>query len=122
MTRRIVDLSVSLQAGIASDPPIMLPEINYMNHEQTVDQILAFFPGLTKKDLPGGEGWAIETLNIATHNGTHMDAPYHYHSTMSKGERAITIDEVPLEWCLQPGVKLDFRHLNDGQPMAIQIT
>jgi kynurenine formamidase len=118
MTRRIVDLSVSLQAGIASDPPIMLPEINYMNHEQTVDQILAFFPGLTKKDLPGGEGWAIETLNIATHNGTHMDAPYHYHSTMSKGERAITIDEVPLEWCLQPGVKLDFRHLNDGHVVS----
>jgi kynurenine formamidase len=29
-------------------------------------------------------------------------------------ERAITIDEVPLEWCFQPGVKLDFRHLRDG--------
>ena len=24
-------------------------------------------------------------------------------------ERAITIDEVSLEWCFQPGVKLDFR-------------
>jgi kynurenine formamidase len=34
---------------------------------------------------------------------------------MNRGERAITIDEVPLEWCLQPGVKLDFRHLPDGQ-------
>jgi kynurenine formamidase len=33
---------------------------------------------------------------------------------MSGGERAITIDEVPLEWCLQPGVKLDFRHFPDG--------
>jgi kynurenine formamidase len=30
------------------------------------------------------------------------------------GARAITIDEVPLEWCLQPAVKLDFRHLPDG--------
>jgi kynurenine formamidase len=27
---------------------------------------------------------------------------------------AITIDQVPLEWCFQPGVKLDFRHLADG--------
>ena len=27
---------------------------------------------------------------------------------------AITIDEVPLEWCFQPGVKLDFRHLPNG--------
>jgi kynurenine formamidase len=33
---------------------------------------------------------------------------------MNKGERAITIDEVPLEWCLLPGVKLDFHHLPDG--------
>ena len=33
---------------------------------------------------------------------------------MNGGERAITIDEVPLEWCFQPGVKLDFRHLPDG--------
>jgi kynurenine formamidase len=29
-------------------------------------------------------------------------------------ERAITIDEVPLEWCFQPGVKLDFIDLDDG--------
>ena len=49
-------------------------------------------------------------MQIATHNGTHLDAPYHHHSTMSNGERAITIDEVPLEWCFNPGVKLDFRH------------
>ena len=49
-----------------------------------------------------------------THNGTHLDAPYHFHSTMNKGARAITIDEVPLDWCFQPGVKLDFRHFDDG--------
>ena len=30
------------------------------------------------------------------------------------GERAITIDEVPLEWCMQPAVKLDFRRFPDG--------
>ena len=33
---------------------------------------------------------------------------------MDNGERAITIDEVPLDWCYQPGVKLDFRHFPDG--------
>jgi kynurenine formamidase len=27
---------------------------------------------------------------------------------------AITIDQVPLDWCFQPGVKLDFRHMEDG--------
>ena len=118
MPRRFVDLSVPLETGVRSDPPIMLPEITYMTHDQTAEQVMSFFPGLTKDDLPGGEGWAIEMLQIATHNGTHLDAPWHHHSTMNRalngGERAITIDEVPLEWCFAPGVKLDFRDLPDG--------
>ncbi|MGI9125181.1 MAG: cyclase family protein [Mycobacterium sp.] len=112
--RRFVDLSVPLQAGIASDPPGHLPEIDYFDHRQTAEEVVAFFPGARVEDLPDGEGWAIERVRITTHNGTHVDAPYHYASTMDGGRRAITIDEVPLEWCLQPAVKLDFRHLPDG--------
>ena len=76
--------------------------------------MLAFFPGATRDDMPDGEGWAVERVSMTTHSGTHLDAPYHFASTMNHGERAITIDEVPLEWCLQPGVKLDFRHFDDG--------
>lgn len=114
MTRRFVDLSVPLEADIPSDPAMMLPEIDYLTHKQTAEQMAGFFPGLDPADLPAGEGWALEKLTIYTHNGTHLDAPYHHHSTMNGGERAITIDEVPLEWCLAPGVKLDFRHLPDG--------
>ena len=119
MTRRFVDLSVPLQAGIASDPPGHLPEIDYYDHRQTAEEVVAFFPGATIDDLPNREGWAIERVRITTHNGTHLDAPYHYASTMDSAskegaKRAITIDEVPLEWCLQPAVKLDFRHFDDG--------
>jgi kynurenine formamidase len=51
---------------------------------------------------------------LSTHTGTHLDAPYHFHSTMEGGQRAWTIDEVPLDWCFGRGVKLDFRHLPDG--------
>ena len=114
MPRRIVDLSVPLEMGIASDPPMALPRIDYLDHQMTVGQILPFFPGLTKEQLPNGEGWAVEQVTLSTHNGTHLDAPYHYHSTMDGGKRAITIDEVPLDWCIGRGVKLDFRALPDG--------
>ncbi len=114
MSRRIVDISVPLETGVASDPPMALPEIDYVDHRATVDQIRSFFPGLTKDQLPNGEGWALEQLRITTHNGTHLDAPWHFASTMNGGERAMTIDEMPLEWCFNPGVKLDFRHFEDG--------
>ena len=118
MPRRLIDISVALEADIASDPPIMLPEIEYHRHADTAAQVASFFPGLKAEDLPGGEGWAVETLRISTHNGTHLDAPYHHHSTMSGGERALTIDEVPLDWCLNPGVKLDFRDRPDGHVVS----
>lgn len=111
---RLIDLSVPLETGIASDPPGYEPKITYLDHSQTRGQITQFFPGMTEDQLPGGDGWAVEMLQVITHNGTHLDAPYHHHSTMNRGERAITIDEVPLEWCFQPGVKLDFRHFPDG--------
>jgi kynurenine formamidase len=114
MSRRLIDLSVALQNDIASDPPSLLPEITYLDHSQTAQHIINFFPGLEQQDLPGGEGWAVERVKLSTHNGTHMDAPYHYHSTMDNGQRAITIDEVPLEWCFNPGLRLDFRHMEDG--------
>ncbi|MFN6976591.1 MAG: cyclase family protein [Gemmobacter sp.] len=115
---RLVDLSVPLEAGVASDPAIMLPAITYMTHAETAGQVAGFFPGLAAADLPGGEGWAVERLEIWSHNGTHLDAPYHHHSTMDGGKRAITIDEVPLDWCFRPGVRLDFRGLPDGHVVS----
>lgn len=111
---RFIDLSQPLENNPYADPPGFGPEIVYQTHQDTADCMISFFPGLTKSELPGGQGWAIEQIRLNTHNGTHMDAPYHYHSTMDGGKRAITIDEVPLDWCFRPGVKLDFRHFTDG--------
>lgn len=116
--RRFIDLSIYLENDVVSDPPAMQPKIDYIRHEQGAEQVKMFFEGLNTCDLPDGEGWAIEFVQLCTHNGTHLDAPYHFHSTMNEKlagkEPAITIDEVPLEWCFQPGVKLDFREYPDG--------
>ena len=114
MARKIIDLSVFLENDVISDPPGYRPKIDYIDHRTSVPELLEFFPGLKEQDLPDGEAWAIERVDLITHNGTHLDAPYHFASTMDGGQRAITIDEVSLDWCFQPGVKLDFRHFADG--------
>lgn len=85
--------------------------------------LLEGFPGLRKEDLPNGEGWAFEIVNFSTHNGSHMDAPIHYQSKTIDGGHMMSIDEIPLDWCFRPGVKLDFRHFEDGyivQPTDIE--
>ena len=105
----------------------MLPEIEYLDHHKTAPT-MADYMGVPIDALPGGEYAAIEHVRISTHNGTHLDAPYHYFSTMNHalkpgGEASWRIDEVPLEWCFQPGVKLDFRAFPDGyvvQPADVE--
>lgn len=115
MAQRFVDLSIYLENDVISDPPFMRPEITYQKHAETVEEARHFFPDVEADDFPGGEGFAAaEWVKLTTHNGTHLDAPWHFHPTMDGGERAITIDEVPLEWCFRPGVKLDFRHFEHG--------
>ena len=114
MARRLIDISVPLQNDVPADPPGIRPTVQYNDHQRSLPQMLGFFEGLKAEDLPDGQGWAVETVQLSTHNGTHLDAPWHYHPTMNRGERSWTIDEVPLEWCLQPGVKLDFRKFPNG--------
>jgi kynurenine formamidase len=114
MPRTFIDLSIYLENDVISDPEPFRPRIEYIDHSMSVDDLAGFFPGLKKEDLPDGEAWAIEKIELITHNGTHLDAPYHFATTMNRGQRAITIDEVPLDWCFQPGVKLDFRRFEDG--------
>ncbi|MGA0935319.1 MAG: cyclase family protein [Pseudohongiellaceae bacterium] len=115
MSRRFVDLSIYLENDVITDPPFMRPEITYQNHMDTVPEAQVFFPGVAADEFPGGEGFAAaEWVKLTTHNGTHLDAPWHFHPTMDGGKPAMTIDEVPLDWCFRPGVKLDFRHLPNG--------
>ena len=113
--KRYVDLSISIEPDLPSDPPIMIPKIDYIDHKRGAEQMMDFFPGINREHLPEGLGWALEFLTLTTHSGTHLDAPYHYHPTMDRGKPSLTIDEIPLEWCFNDGVLLDFRHKQDGE-------
>ncbi len=115
---RIIDISMTMDNETVVDPEVMRPKIEYKTGADNAEMVCSFFPGLKVSDLPGGEGWAWERIDLVTHNGTHLDAPYHYHSVDAQGRRMMTIDEVPLDWCFRPGVKLDFRRLPDGHVVS----
>jgi kynurenine formamidase len=115
VARNFIDLSIFLENDVITDPPFMRPKIEYMKHQDTMLEMGHFFPGVSAEQVPGGEGFAAaETITLSTHNGTHLDAPWHFHPTQDGGKPSMTIDEVPLDWCFRPGVKLDFRHFENG--------
>jgi kynurenine formamidase len=119
MSTRIIDLSIAIEAGLPSDPEMMIPQIDYIDHAIGAEQMTThYFPGLKKEQLPGGLGWAVEMVRLTTHSGTHLDAPFHYHPTMDRGAAAMTIDQVPLSWCFQDGVVLDFSAKKDGERIS----
>lgn len=111
---KIVDLSISLESGLPSDPPDYIPFIDYKNHKDTAEDMLKFFGDATLEDLPDGNGWAVEFIRLSTHAGTHIDAPYHFYPTMNGGEKSWTIDEIPLDWFYGPAIVVDFRDKEDG--------
>ena len=116
---RIIDLSVPLEHESASEP---LPaRIRYIEHgAEGLAQMQQFF-GVSRADLvySGGLGWAIEEITAITHTGTHVDAPYHY-GPESEGRPARRIDEVPLDWCFAPGVRIDVRDIPAGERIEIE--
>jgi len=116
---RFVDLS----APIAADPPelpdLLRTDIDYADHHRGAQDIEQLF-GVTADLLRDGEGWAVETfLRFGTHSATHVDAPYHYNSTIG-GRPARTIDELALEWFHAPGVVLDFTAKADGDAVTAE--
>ncbi|MBW4493682.1 MAG: cyclase family protein [Oscillatoria princeps RMCB-10] len=117
---RIIDLSALI---VPSPDDASLTErikITYSSHEEgaaLIESLLHVPPEL----LRNREGWAIEEISINTHNSTHVDAPWHYNSQI-QGQRAQTVDELPLEWFFSDGVVLDMTHKGDGEAITVSDT
>jgi len=113
-----IDLSVAIENNLASDPPFMIPQIRYAGHREGAIEMCAIFKGVdASRHLPDGNGWAVESVTLTTHSGTHLDAPYHYAPVMDRSineTKAWTIDQIPLEWCVGHLVVLDLSDMPDG--------
>ena len=106
---KVVDLSVAVEDS-PSEP--IRPQVDFEDHDRSAPLVAGIF-GCEVSELPDGKGWASETVTLITHAGTHVDAPYHYFPTCA-GERARTIDELPLDWFIRPGIRLDLRGVERG--------
>jgi kynurenine formamidase len=114
----LVDLSAPIAPSPPDTPEPLLTEIAFQHHAAGAAQVQALF-GLPPYLLRDREGWATEEFTrFGTHNSTHVDAPWHYNSTIA-GERAPTIDELPLEWFLSEGVVLNMTAKEDGDAVDV---
>jgi kynurenine formamidase len=113
----LVDLSAPISPDPEEYPDVLRTEIEYSDHAAGAAAIEGLF-GVPPELLRDGEGWAVETFTrFGTHNSTHVDAPWHYNSTIG-GERAQTIDELPLEWFFAPGLVVDATDRADGEVLS----
>jgi kynurenine formamidase len=114
----LIDLSAPVEASPAELPEVLRTEIEFDDHAAGAAAIEGLL-GVPPELLRDGEGWATETFTrFGTHNSTHVDAPWHYNSKIG-GERAETIDELPLEWFFSDGVVLDMTAKEDGQAVDV---
>lgn len=111
---RVFDLSLPLDPR-SGDP--LPPAIEYRDHHAGREHLARLF-AVDEDQLPDGLGSATETVHARAHNGTHLDAPWHYYPT-SEGRRARTIDEIPLEWCIGPGVVIDCTEIPAGDEIPV---
>jgi kynurenine formamidase len=115
----LVDLSAPIVPTPEGTPPLLAVDVEFEDHAAGAEQIETML-GVPARLLRDGEGWAVDAFTrFGTHNSTHVDAPWHYNSTI-RGEPAQTIDQLPLEWFFGPGVVLDMSAREDGDAMTAE--
>ena len=108
---KVIDRSVTL---ITNPPGSFIPSaITYHTHEEGAKVRGKMF-NLPEDFFPENKFAAEEEVNLSTHAGTHLDAPYHW-GPMCEGKPAKTIDQIPLEWCYSDAVVLNFTHKKAGE-------
>lgn len=113
---RFIDLSYTFETLPEDLPSFMRVEVSYSDQAAGAVELEKGF-GVPPRLLRNEQGPAGEHLSIGTHAGTHVDAPWHYNSTI-QGKPAQTIDELPVDWFYGPGVVVDARQKADGDPVT----
>lgn len=90
-----------------------------MKRKHIVDLTLTIdngMPGvsITTASTVKKEGWNASTLQLHSHSGTHMDAPFHFNVSNQ------TIDELPLDRLISEAWIVDLRHIAPKEEIKIR--
>lgn len=118
---RLIDLTRQLDANDIERMPeaaraaaaVLVPSVEHIEPARRGSEIMCALFGCSADDLPDGEGWGDESIQISSHLGTHVDAPLHYGSTC-EGQPARTIFDIGLDELYCDGVVFDVR--DDAEP------
>jgi kynurenine formamidase len=82
-----------------------------------IDETTPFYPGdpeprVCAAQTIARDGFNVSRLELGSHSGTHCDAPFHF---LADGA---TLDEVPLERFVGPGVLVDATGLEPRTPIG----
>ncbi len=111
---QIFDLSLPIEENVSDFLPLKILHQDHIQNASVMERIF----GCEKTDLPQGMGWATDSVEMSTHSGTHVDAPWHYYPS-SENKPARTIDQIPLEWFFHDGVVLDMRYKERGSIITV---
>jgi kynurenine formamidase len=114
----VVDLSATIVPSPPEVPAWQRTDLVYNDHRAGAQEMEELF-GVPARLMRDGEGPATEYFTrFVTHNTTHVDAPWHYNSRI-EGRPSRSIDEVPLDWFVAPGVVLDVGGRADGDTVEV---
>ena len=113
---RLIDLTRTLDAAdldrlpapVRPSASVLVPTVEHIDPRAGGAEVMAAVFGCSRDDLPDGEGWGDEHLEMSSHLGTHVDAPLHYGSTC-EGRPARTVDQLTLDELVCDAVVLDLR-------------
>lgn len=113
---KVIDLSKSIQFN-KNDPKFM--QVKIKHKPRWIARLTVRLLGLPAKLMPKDfVGWADDTITqMGVHSTTHIDAPWHY-GPESAGKPAATVDEIPLDQCIGPGIVFDMTHKAEGEVIS----
>ncbi|KAL7719296.1 Cyclase family protein [Entamoeba marina] len=114
---KFVDLSSTIETSPESVSELFRTDVDYSDHATGAVQAQSIM-GVPASVFRNEEGWATEKIHLGTHNSTHVDAPWHYNSTI-QGEESKTIDELPTKWFFGKAIKLDMRWKSEDSPVTV---